>query len=157
MSNLVRSFQTSGSGVALVVTVPQARDSFSNEHLHWKRIYNYIPLSANDATLILSKTAPYPKLLVLQAPFSTLNLMLTPEANLFDGPRRCVTLLREERFWVRLSAEWGLEISWPPHGLRPDCLTLVACTLWCSAHPSSPRTSRRSTSAEGHCAVLTTR
>jgi hypothetical protein len=37
----------------LVVTVPQARDSFSNEHLHWKRIYNYIPLSANDATLIL--------------------------------------------------------------------------------------------------------
>jgi hypothetical protein len=157
MSNLVRSFQTSGSGVAFVVTVPQARDSFSNEHLHWNIICNYVSLSANDATLLLSKAAPYPKSFVLQAPFSTLNLMLTPEASLFYRSRRCVTLLWEERFWVSLSAEWGLEISWPPHGLRPDCLALVACTLWCSAHPSSPRTSRRSTSAEGHCAVLTTR
>lgn len=142
MSCLVRSFQTSGSGVALVVTVPQARDSFSNEHLHWNIICNYVSLSANDATLLLSKTAPYPKPFVLQAPFSTLNLMFTPKASLFDRARRCVTLLRKERFWVSLSAEWGLEISWPPHGLRPDGLALVYCTLWRSTHPTLPRSTR---------------
>ena len=152
-------FHTSGRGVALVVTLFQARDNWSTRILPY-----YVSLFTYRCSSTTIQAAPDSIEFVSYSPFGTLSLMdaTTTNSLCVDAMDSFFTLgyflLRKPPVSTNFSTERSLVFAWLSHWtLRPNRRALVCGTFWCSTHPSLPRTFRSCSFAEGHIAVLTRR